>query len=162
VVFQELDNLSSTQVAEAITHLKSLIETRTFKKEQLQEDRVLADLRRLAWAASQGSVQMRLEALSVLGKAAEVSVPIAAAVRPLITSALSAIPPHTGEWGNADDRYYFAKAVSISNNRWIGRYAARELALAGTSEVRSKDVWAELALANCSSIAEAIEEIADG
>ncbi|TWB08433.1 hypothetical protein FBZ99_11919 [Rhizobium sp. ERR 1071] len=162
MVFQELDNISSTQVAEAITHLKSLIETRTFKKEQLQEDRVVADLRRLAWAASQGSVQMRLEALSILGKAAEVSVPIAAAVRPLITSALSAIPPHTGEWGNADDRYYFAKAVSISTNGWIGRYAARELALAGTSEVRSKDVWAELALANCSSIAEAIEEIADG
>lgn len=51
--------------------------------------------------------------------------------------------------------------MSASTNEWIGRYAARELALAGTSEVRSK-VWAELALANCGSIAEAIEEIADG
>lgn len=76
MVFQELDNLSASEAVEAIAHLKSLIETRTFKKEQLQEDRVVADLRRLAWAASQGSVQMRLEALSVLGKAAEVSVPI--------------------------------------------------------------------------------------
>ncbi|MEH7909003.1 hypothetical protein V7798_16575 [Rhizobium laguerreae] len=161
MVFQELDNYSSSEAVEAIAHLKSLIETRTFKKEQLQEDRVIADLRRLAWAASRGSVQIRLEALSVLGKAAEVSVPIAAAVRPLIISALSESPPHTGEWGNADDRYYFAKAVSASTNEWIGRYAARELALAGTSEVRSK-VWAELALANCGSIAEAIEEIADG
>lgn len=162
MISQELDKHSSADAMEAIAHFKSLIETRTFKKEQLQEERVITDLRRLAWAASLGSDQIRLEALSVLGKAAEVSVPIAAAVRPLIISALSDSPPHTGQWGNADDRYYFAKAVSISTNDWIGRYAARELAQAGTSEVRSKEVWADLALANCESIAEAIKEIADG
>jgi hypothetical protein len=162
MISQKPDDYSSADAIEAIAHFKSLIETRRFKKEQLQEDRIVADLRRLAWAASQGSVQIRLEALSVLGKAAEVSVPIAAAVRPLITGALSESPPHIAEWGNADDRYYFAKAVSASTSEWVGRYAARELAMAGTSEVRSKDVWAELALANCESIAEAIEEIANG
>jgi molecular chaperone GrpE (heat shock protein) len=162
MISQNLDDHASADAIEAIAHFKSLIETRKFKKEQLQEDRVVADLRRLAWAASQGSDQMRLEALSVLGKAAEVSVPIAAAVRPLIISALSIRPPFTGEWGNADDRYYFAKAVSASTNEWTGSYAARELATAGTSEVRSKEVWAELALAHCESIAAAIEEIANG
>lgn len=99
----------------------------------------------------------------MLGKAAAVSVPIAAAVKPLIIDALlEGPPPHTGEWGNADDKYYFAKALSDSTNEWIGRYAARELAMAGTSEVRSKEVWAELALTNCESIVEAIEEIATG
>lgn len=161
MISQNIGKYSSADAIEAIAHFKSLIETRTFKKEQLQEERVIADLRRLALAASHGSVQIRLEALSVLGKAAEVSVPIAAAVRPLIISALSESPPHTGEWGNADERYYFAKAISTSTNEWVGRYAARELALAGTSEVRSKEVWADLAFANCESLAEAIKEIAD-
>lgn len=159
---QELEIYSSVDAIASIDHLKSLIETRTFKKEQLREKRVIADLRRLAWAAAQGPDQLRLEALSVLGKAAEVSVPIANAVRPLIIDALSEKPPHTGEWGNADDRYYFAKALSTSGQEWIGRYAARELALAGTSEVRSKEVWADLALAHCESIAQAIEVIAEG
>lgn len=88
--------------------------------------------------------------------------PIATAVKPIITEALNQSPPHTGSWGNADDRYYLAKAVSNVRSEWSGRYAARELALAGTSEVRSKEVWADLALANCATIAEAITEIADG
>ncbi|MBX5128506.1 hypothetical protein HJB53_18495 [Rhizobium lentis] len=153
---------SPADATKAITYFRSLIETRTFKKEQLREERVITYLNCLSWAASHGPTPLRLEALSVLGKAAEVSVPIAAAVKPVISRSLMQSPPHTGEWGNADDRYYFAKAVSVSMGEWTGRYAARELALAGTSEVRSKEVWAELALTNCASIAEAITEIAAG
>jgi len=153
---------SPEQAIESVAYFKAMIETRTFKKEQLQEPRVVEGFRRLSWAAAHGPTQVRLESLSVLGKAAEVSVPIATAVKPIIARALVQSPPHTGAWGNADDRYYFAKAVSNARNDWTGRYAARELALAGTSEVRSKEVWADLALANCSSIAEAITEIAKG
>jgi hypothetical protein len=153
---------SPEQAIESVAYFKAMIETRTFKKEQLQEPRVVEGFRRLSWAAAHGPTQLRLESLSVLGKAAEVSVPIATAVKPIVARALAQSPPHTGAWGNADDRYYFAKAISSARNDWTGRYAARELALAGTSEVRSKEVWADLALANCSSIAEAITEIAKG
>ncbi|WKT93614.1 hypothetical protein QYR01_19365 [Brucella anthropi] len=153
---------SPEKAVESAVFFKSMIETRTFKKEKLQEARVIEGLSLLSWAAAQGPIQIRLEALSVLGKAAEVSVPIATVVKPLIAKALVQSPPHTGDWGNADDRYYLAKAVSVARENWLGRYAARELALAGTSEVRSKEVWANLALANCACIAEAITEIAEG
>ncbi len=153
---------SAEDALESIAFLKSLIETRAFKKELLQDPRVLYSLEHLSWAAAQAPASIRLEALSVLGKAAEVSVPIATVVKPIIVEALAESPPHTRVWGNADERYYFAKAVSNTSGGWVGRYAARELALAGTSEVRSKEVWANLALANCSSIAEAISEIAAG
>ncbi len=162
MVFQEFDNLSSTQVAEAIAHLKSLIVTRTFKKEQLREDRLSLTFAGLPGRLRRDQFRCRLEALSVLGKAAEVSVPIAVAVKPLITRALSAVPPQTGEWGNADDRYYFAKAVSISTNEWMVATLRVNSRLLELRRSVSKDVWAELALANCSSIAEAIEEIAEG
>lgn len=155
-------NYSLEQASESITRFKSMIETRTFKKEQLQELHVVHGLRHLGWVAAEGPTQLRLEALSVLGKAAEVSVPIAAAVKPVLARALAEMPPHTGAWGNAEERYYLAKALSNSDSEWTGRYAARELALAGTSEVRSKEVWADLALAKCNSIAEAIDEIAKG
>lgn len=153
---------SPDEAIESVAYFKAMIESRAFKKEQLQEPRVVEGLRRLSWGATHGPVEVRLQSLSVLGKAAEVSVPIATAVRPIIGEALVQSPPHTGAWGNADDRYYLAKAVSHVSNDWTGRYAARELALAGTSEVRSKEVWADLALVNCSSIAEAITEIAKG
>jgi|AraplaMF_Col_mLB_1032019.scaffolds.fasta_scaffold00239_60 hypothetical protein len=151
---------TSDDAIAALRHFRSMIEKRTFKKDLLQDSNVIEGLRQLGWAACHGDTSLRLEAFALLGKAGEVSVPIAAAVRPIIVGALVERPPHTGNWGNADDRYYFAKAVSIARGSWTGQYAARELALAGTAEVKSKEIWAELALANCASIAEAIKEIA--
>jgi hypothetical protein len=75
-----------------------------------------------------------LEAVSLLGKAGEVSKPIAIAVQDLIESGLKLALPPIGSWGNAEDRYYFAKGISVSRANWVKDYAAAELARAEISE----------------------------
>jgi hypothetical protein len=145
---------------DATALLRSLIETRSFRKERLSDQDVSRALSILALAvADPAQGQRRLEALSILGKAAEVSVPIARVVRDLIERPLATEPPPIGSWGNADDRYYLAKAVATSHSPWVGAYAARELGRAEISEVSSRDVWADLAVNRASSLADALRGI---
>jgi hypothetical protein len=123
--------------AQAVALLKSLIASRTFRKERLKEDPVKTAIRiLLRKIEQQDESENRLEAVSLLGKASEVSKSIAAFVRePLERSLILPLPP-IGEWGNADDRYYLAKGVSVSPAPWVADYAAIELARAGVSEKR--------------------------
>src|ERR1019366_8678050 len=102
--------------ASAAALIKSLIESRQFRKEKLEEESTSAAIQILADAVkAEGSDDTRLEAVSILGKAGEISKPIAAVVHRLLEDGLQSVLPPVGTWGNADDRYYLAKGISVSH-----------------------------------------------
>ena len=119
----------------AAATIKTLIETRTFRKEKLEEETTRSAITLLAQDAENSDRPYnRLEAVAILGKAGEISKPIALYVRDLLRRALSDPLPPVNGWGNADDRYYLAKGISASHALWVRDYAAIELARADVTE----------------------------
>jgi hypothetical protein len=154
--------ISQDDFGAASAALASLIETRQFRKEKLEEASTSAAIDIVATIASiPERGRDRLAAISLLSKAGEISKPIAAVVHPLIARSLQMELPTIGEWGNADDRYYLAKGVSLSNASWVAKYAAEELARAELAEKSSREIWATLAITRSRSLAEAIQAISD-
>jgi hypothetical protein len=153
----ETDNFTK-----AAALIRSLIDTRQFRKERLREATITNAIDILATSIVDSSDEARrLEAVSLLGKAGEISKPIASVVHPILIERLRSKLPSVGTWGNADDRYYLAKAISVSDAAWITRYAAEELALGEVSEKASRAVWADLAVTRAGSLAEALQTIAE-
>lgn len=144
---------------EALALIKSMIESRSFRKERLEERDVVAAIQTLADTAINGDTAGRLTAISILGKASEISKPIAAFVRPFLDEGLQMELPPTGAWGNADDRYYLAKAVSTSESSWVKTYAASEFATGELSEKASRGVWANITITKADNLAEALNAI---
>jgi hypothetical protein len=146
--------------ASATGLLRSLIGARKLVKGTLQSREVAAAFDLVGHYARQGSARDRLEATSLLGKAGEVSKPVASIVRTLLHQALIDPLPAIGTWGNADDRYYLAKAIANGDDQaWIGPYAAKELAQAEASERSSRQVWAQIAVERAKSLTSVLEVI---
>lgn len=143
----------------ALEMLKALIASRKLVKDRLDENPIRATFEIIGKAAKEGTDRDRLEAISVLGKAAEISKPLADLAQPLLKSALRIPIPGTGIWGAADDRYYLAKAVSVSDEIWVADYAAVELARADVAEKKSREVWAEIAIHRSKDLASALKTI---
>ncbi len=146
------------------TLLRDLIKTRKLLKERLNEPEISGAIEHLgavAGGADLGADEMRLEAVATLGRAAEVSVPIRAAVYPLLEQNLRSPLPPVGTWGNADDRFYLAKGVSASSAPWVADYAARELAHGDVDEKAPRQVWAELAISRSSTLTDALGKVAN-
>jgi hypothetical protein len=161
VVGKALGIISLTDTESAFDLLRSMIEARTFRKERLEDPDVSKALAEVGNVAAVGAeAASRLKAVSLLGKAGEVSKPIAAAVQPYLEHALEAELPPVGNWGNAVDRYYLAKAVETSAANWIPKYAAQALAQAEISERLSRDKWAELAINRAHTLTAALSTIA--
>ena len=139
--------------------LRNLIETRTFRKERLLDEDVLTAIELLAYAAAGDEDATRFETLAILGKAGEISKPIANTVKPLLVEALSEPLPPVGDWGNAEDRFYLAKAVSVSDAGWIAEYAAKSLAQSEISEKLSRDLWAELTVTRAKDLSVALHTV---
>lgn len=147
--------------AEATALVKSLIANRSFKKERLGEPAVKVALEIIGESAAVSNLTAeRLEGVALLGKAAEVSVPISKAVRPLLERALERELPPVDSWGNADDRRYLAKGIGCSRADWIGRYAAVQLAYADIAEKLAREEWANLAIGGSESLADTLLEVA--
>jgi hypothetical protein len=141
--------------------VRSLIETRTFRKERLEEAAISTALHILARTIEDvGESERRLAAVSLLGKAGEISKPIALIVHGLLERGLQSALPPISSWGNADDRYYLAKGISISHAPWVKTFAAVALARGEVVEKASREVWANLALTRADSLAEALQAIA--
>lgn len=149
----------SVKFETALEMLKSLIASRTLVKERLSDQSVQEVFNSIGVVARSGEERSRLDALSVLGKAAEISKPIADLVHPILQSGLREALPHTGSWGAADDRYYLAKAISSSSAQWVAEYAAVELARADVAERKSREVWAEIAISRSIDLASALKAI---
>jgi hypothetical protein len=146
--------------ASAKTLLKSLIESRQFRKEKLEEEPTSAALQILAEVLrAPESDERRLEVTSLLGKAGEVSKPILNVVYPILERGLVEALPAVGSWGNADDRYYLAKGVAASHAAWVKQYAAAELARAAVTERASRAAWADLAVSRATSLAEVLQTV---
>jgi hypothetical protein len=144
--------------ASAQTLLKSLIESRQFRKEKLEEKATSAAIQILAEAVKdEGAGERRLTAVSMLGKAGEISKPVANVVHRVLEAGLHSVLPAVGAWGNADDRYYLAKGVSVSHSPWVKQYAAEELARAEVNEKLSRAAWADLAVNRAGSLAEVLQ-----
>lgn len=145
--------------AAAAALLRSLITSRRLLKDTLETPAVAAALDLASNGVAAGNDQERLEAVSILGKAAEFSKPVAAIVQPILKARLLSALPHIGAWGTADDRYYLAKGVAGSDAQWIRSYAAIELARADIAEKKSREIWADLAISRADSLAEALRTI---
>lgn len=153
------DNVPSSSAW--VTLLRELIRTRKLLKERLSEPEIRIALENLAATAEAAEPdELRLEAVSTLGRASEVSVPIRAAVSPLLERHLHLPLPPVGEWGNADDRFYLAKGISASRARWVKDYAAVELARGDVDERAPRQVWAELAINRSDTLADALGKVA--
>lgn len=146
-------------IGEAAALVESLIETRKLRKEILADEPITAAIRIMGQTIEAGQANDRLRAISILGKASEVSKPVAALVHPILTEGLRAPLPRVGTWGSADDRYYLAKGVSLSTSPWTMNYAATELAQAEVAERSSRAIWAEIAVSRAPSLAEVIETV---
>lgn len=141
--------------------LRSLIATRKLLKDTPKDRAVSVAISLIAQATKTGEDFERLEAVSILGKAAEISKPVAAHVLPLLKEGLHSPLPHTGSWGTADDRYYLAKGVSVCDEPWVTSYAAVELAQGDVAEQSSREVWAEIAVNRAKSLASALQIVAN-
>ena len=147
-------------LASAQALIRTLIDTRTFKKERLEEDFVGEALSVIGRAAASADhPQDRLSALALLGKASEVSKPIAAAARPYLHAALAVPAPEMRGWGAAEERFYLSKAIATAQADWIPKYAARALAQVEINEKLSRDQWAELAINRATTLADALRAI---
>jgi hypothetical protein len=144
----------------AVSLLQSLIATRNLVKSTLQARAVITSFDLVGNSARAAEGNERLQAVSILGKAAEISKPAAAVATPLLkTSLLTPLPP-IGSWGTADDRYYLAKGVSAGVEPWISSYAAIELGRGDITERKSRSVWAEIAINRAESLAAAVDILA--
>lgn len=143
----------------AVALLRSLISSRRLLKDSLETPAVIAALKLARDTVATGNDQERLEAVSTLGKAAEFSEPVASVVQPFLKAGLQSALPHTGSWGTADDRYYLAKGVAVSDAPWVKSYAAIELARGDVAEERSLEIWADLAIRPADSLAEALQTV---
>jgi hypothetical protein len=103
----------------AASLLRALIATRKLLKNTLEDRAVVTALDLIGQAALSGKNEERLQAVSVLGKAAEISKPLAAMVFPLLKAGLRLPLPPIASWGSAEDRYYLAKGVSAGTNRGL-------------------------------------------
>ncbi|RVC64225.1 hypothetical protein EN766_35750, partial [Mesorhizobium sp. M2A.F.Ca.ET.046.02.1.1] len=139
--------------------LRTLIASRKLVKDRLNSEPIKTALRLIGEAAERGVERDRLDAISVLGKAAEISKPVADLVQPVLRTALRSPLPQTGNWGAADDRYYLAKGTSVSDEPWIVDYAAVELAQGDVAEKKSREIWAEIAIHRSEDIAGALKTI---
>lgn len=138
---------------EAAVLVESLIEARKLRKEILAQEPITSAIRLFEQTIEGGEANDRLRAVSILGKASEVSKPVAALVHPILTAGLRVPLPRVGTWGSADDRYYLAKGVSLSSAPWTMDYAATELAQAEVAEKSSRTIWAEIAISRASTLA---------
>jgi hypothetical protein len=141
--------------------LQALIAARKLLKARLDEQSVKAAFALVGATASAGPPAERLQAISLLGKAAEISKPVAEVAIPLMSAALREPLPPTGAWGTADDHYYLAKAVLVGDQPWIASYAASELARADIAERASRSVWAEIAINRAPNLATALNTIGE-
>jgi hypothetical protein len=137
--------------------LRSLIAKRKLLKEALVDPAVAEAFQEIGAAVSRGEGQQRLEAVSLLGKAAEVSVPVASHVLPFLRAGLRSPLPQTGNWGSADDRYYLAKGLATSDESWVAEYASVELAQGDVAERSSRVVWAEIAVSRAQTLASTLK-----
>lgn len=141
--------------------LREMIKSRTLRKDKLDEPEIRTAIEGLAAIAlSADNPEQRLEAVSILGKGAEVSVPIRNVVYPLLERSLQSPLPPVQQWGNADDRFYLAKGISASSAFWVRDYAATELARADVDEKLPRQVWADLAINRSETLASALEKVA--
>ena len=147
--------------ASANSRLRQLIVARELVKDRLSESSISAAFDIVGCKAHTGTNEERLEAVSLLGKASEISSPVAKVVKPLLEKALVVPLPGIGSWGVADDRYYLAKALSWSDQAWITRYAAIELARADISERSSRDIWAEIVVNRAPNLSDALHTVVD-
>jgi hypothetical protein len=138
---------------------ESLIEARKLRKEILAQDPITSALRIFGQTIEGGETTDRLRAVSIQGKASEVSKPVAVLVHPILTAGLQVPLPRVETWGSADDRYYLAKGVSLSTASWTMNYAATELAQAEVAEKSSRTIWAEIAISRAATLADVVETV---
>ena len=104
-----------------------------------------------------GSKDERLGAVSLLGKASEISRPVSDIARPLLSAALIEPLPPIGTWGSAEDRYYLATSLLQCNEDWVGEYAATELATGDIAERLSREVWSGIAVKMTSTLSDLLK-----
>ncbi|MDV3253549.1 hypothetical protein DevBK_19595 [Devosia sp. BK] len=143
--------------------LRSLIASRSNSSERLQQDDVALAIAAVGEVAkTSDSSNERLEATALLGKVNEAfnSNAVTAAVKSTVERALVTPLPATGKWGNAEDRFYLAKAVALSTEEWISAYAAHALAHAEIAEKNSRDLWASMAISRSKDLAASLHAVA--
>lgn len=153
----------SENFATASRLIRSLIATRANRKERLEKSDVRDAIETIGRHVEDAPLpSLRLEATSLLGKAGESfnSKLLTTLVTDVMDRGLSKPLPPIGDWGNADDRRYLAKALVLSRAEWIPKYAAEALATAEISEKVSRDIWAELAVTRAEDLATALHTIA--
>jgi hypothetical protein len=149
--------------APAAELIRSLIANRGTRSDRLEQDDIRDAMQTVAnFLRNRFSPSLRLEAASLLGKANETfkSKLLTERIANLVGQGLTEPLPSIGDWGNADDRRYLAKAVILSNAPWIPQYAAEALAQTEISEKVSRDIWAELAISRASDLASSLRAVA--
>lgn len=148
---------------DAVRLIRSLIAARSNRKERLEQADVADAIETIGWYVENAvSPSLRLEATSLMGKAGETfnSKALTTVVAALLDRGLANPLPPMGDWGNADDRKYLAKAVGLSHAAWIPKYAAEALAQAEISEKVSRDIWADLAITRAIDLSTALRAVA--
>ena len=144
----------------AARHLRERIATRKLVKAELSEEPVRTAFDTVGITASDGSKVQRLEAVSLLGKAFEISKPVSEIVQPLLVAALTKPLPPVGIWGSAEDRYYLAVGLSRCDEGWVAEYAATELATGDIAERSSRRVWSEISVERTANLSDLLKLIA--
>jgi hypothetical protein len=83
--------------------LQSLIATRRLLKKTLDDRAVATAFDLIGKAIQTEGSENRLQAVSILGKAAEISKPVAAVAQPLLKAGLRFLLPPTASWGTAEE-----------------------------------------------------------
>lgn len=153
-------DIRDKDLASASALIRAMIAERSLSKEALTDKQVVQAFDVVGRAAATGRDADRLEAIALLGKASEVSKPIATVALPFIEEALILPMPEIGEWGTAEDRYYLAKGLSVSPAEWVAPYAAAELARADAAERKSREIWSAIAVDRARDLSSVLRAVA--
>lgn len=168
IVMQTSDQsyaLGDSKLQDAESFIVELVSRRKLLKSTLDDPKIIIAFELLGGLLSKriGGDEQVLRTTAVLARVGSVSKPVHEVVLKYLQKGLSIPLPRIGNWGDAEDHFYIAKAIEASKPDWGRVYAAQELTSADPSEIKPRAIWTSLAIAGLGSLdslfLEIIEEV---
>lgn len=141
-----------------VRQLRSLVQDRALKKDYLSSPEFELLHEELGKHLNSDNPYIKMNTLSVLGRASSVSKPAEFRLKPLISQSLSSPITQSLQMSDGDDRYYFAKAISISDDIWVYDYAVKQIVEEDVAE-KARTEWVKIAIKHSTSLEKIITDI---
>lgn len=141
-----------------VKQLRSLVQDRALKKDYLSSPEFELLYEKLGKHLYSDNPIIKMNTLSVLGRASSVSKPAELRLKPLISGSLSSPITQPLQMSDGDDRYYFAKAIGIADDIWVYDYAVKQIVEEDIAE-KARAEWVKIAIKHSESLEKIIADI---